>query len=132
MAEPVTTDPHITVADDARDVDVQEPFTELEGRRQLAPLDGNAHNHSIPSHAAWWRAGVYRRIGTKPHVVSTRVWTAVLMAIDGSIALLATFVGGAARFGATPAQLLRGPMYLALAATLPVVWVGAMFLGTFL
>ena len=46
-----------------------------------------------------------------------------------AIALLATFVGGAARFGAPPAQLLRGPMYLALAATLPVVWVGAMFLG---
>ena len=129
MAEPVPTDPHITLDDDARDADVQEPFTELEGRRQLAPIDGNAHNHSIPSHAAWWRAGVYRRIGTKPHVVSTRVWTAVLMAIDGAIALLATFVGGAARFGAPPAQLLRGPMYLALAATLPVVWVGAMFLG---
>jgi exopolysaccharide biosynthesis polyprenyl glycosylphosphotransferase len=118
------------VGDHPRGVNGREPFTELEGVRQpLAPLYGNEHNPSVRSQAGWWRAGVYRRVGAKPRVVSARVWTIVLMVLDGCIALLATLIGGFARFGDTPAQLLQGPMYLALTATLPVLWVGAMFLG---
>src|ERR1039457_3047937 len=109
---------------------MQEPFTELEGvRRPLAPLYGSGDNHSAQSQAGSWRAGVYRRVGPKPQVVSRRLWTIVLMGLDGSIALLATLIGVIARFGGTPAQVLQGPMHLALTATLPLLWVGAMFLG---
>lgn len=130
MAEPVTTDPHVTVADRARGLEAQEPFTELEGvRRPLAPLYYGNQQGPVPAHPGWWRAGVYRRVGPRPRVVSTRVWTIALMVLDGSIALLATLIGGIARFGDTPAQLLQGPAYLALTATLPGLWVGAMFLG---
>jgi len=130
MAERVTRNPQIAVGDHPRGVDVHEPSTELEGVRQpLAPPYGNGRNASVQSQAARWRAGMYRRVGPKSRVVSTRVWTIVLMLLDGCIALLATLIGGFARFGDTPAQLLHGPMYLALTATLPVLWVGAMFLG---
>jgi exopolysaccharide biosynthesis polyprenyl glycosylphosphotransferase len=132
VAEPMTTDPRISTAARPRGADVHEPFTELEGVRQPSgadPLYGNGHSAPVQSQAGWWRAGVYRRVGPKPRVVSTRAWTIVLMVLDGSIALLATLIGGFARFGDTPAQLVQGPAYLALTATLPVLWVGAMFLG---
>ncbi len=132
VAEPVASEPQISVADDIRGVSAHDALTEPEkSRNGLGPGHSTAPeaNHPIQSQDGRWRAGVYRRVGTKPQVVSTRAWTIFLMGLDGSIAILATLIGGVARFGATPAQLVQGPMYLALTATLPAVWIGAMFLG---
>jgi exopolysaccharide biosynthesis polyprenyl glycosylphosphotransferase len=123
MAFPGTTGPGTRARGDPHASDAPEPFKELHGLRQSLGAD------SPQSQVGWWQAGAYRRVGTKPRVVSTRLWTIILMGVDGCFAILATLIGGFARFGDTPAQLIQGPMYLALTATLPVLWVAAMLLG---
>jgi exopolysaccharide biosynthesis polyprenyl glycosylphosphotransferase len=135
---PVTTGPQVGVASDGGAGAASEPSIELDGVRQSdathrqgngARSDGRDKPAPRQTQTNWWTAGVYRRVAAKPRVVSIGAWTALLMAIDGSMAVLAVIVGGAVRFGDASTQLLSGVPYLALAAALPVLWVGAMLLG---
>ena len=132
MAKPLTMNPGVAIPARPRQVDVQEPLIELEGIGQ--PFDDastrdNGPTQSGSSQADRWSAGMYRRVAAKPRVVSTRVWTIVLMGVDGSMAMLAVIIGNLVRFGGTSPQLVSGVPYLVLGATLPVLWVGAMLFG---
>ena len=84
---------------------------------------------SHQSETVWWPTRGYPRVAAPPRVVSRRAWTSLLMCVDGSMAMLAALIGSVVRFGDTPTQLLYGVPYVALAATLAPLWVGAMFLG---
>jgi exopolysaccharide biosynthesis polyprenyl glycosylphosphotransferase len=123
MADRVTADAQ---------ADLREPRIEVEGSvqpgRDAARRDeGTAYPTKLQ--AGTWSARVYPRAGTRPRVVNLGAWTILLMCVDGCMAAFAVFVGSAARFGGTPPQMFSGIPYLALAAALPVVWVGAMSLG---
>jgi hypothetical protein len=131
VADPVTTDPTARDVTNGRELRESEAFVGLEGiarplRAAPAPV-GSAWNDAPSS--SWWSTGAYRRIAARPRVVSNWVWTILLMALDGTMALLAALAGSAVRFGDTPPQVVRGVPYLAYAAALAVIWIGAMLLG---
>jgi exopolysaccharide biosynthesis polyprenyl glycosylphosphotransferase len=134
VADRLTTDPAIgVVAAHLQGLDVQEAVVELDGARRpytaAAAVDIDRNRSSGAPRPLWWTAGEYRRVAAKPRVLSVRVWAMVLMAVDGSMALIALLVASALRFGDTPAQLIHGVPDLAIAATLPILWVAAMALG---
>ena len=133
MAEPVTTDPHITVADHPRDVDVQEPFTELEGvRRPLAPLYGNEHKHALeervepPQHSTPELRLASPRCPRSLCGGGSRHWSGWTC----SWRLIASGVGFVVRFGSGEiSQSLQGVPYWLIAAFLVPIWVAVLAAG---
>jgi exopolysaccharide biosynthesis polyprenyl glycosylphosphotransferase len=134
VAEHATTESRLETGVEAGELLAQDGLVELDGvARPYGRFAGEGNGRpetSPPVHTAWWTAGGYRRVGTKPRVASVRVWTILLMTVDATMALLAAVTGSVVRFGdATTTPLLHGVPYLALGAALPVLWVGAMLIG---
>ena len=131
MAEPVaTTDPPVTGADHARGVDMQEPFTELEGvRRPLETPYGNepihpmvessSGGHSTPTPEAMRRAELPS--------VSLQQWVAALIGLDLLVALVSSGAGFVVRFGSTQmSPSLQGVPYWLIATLIVPIWVAVL------
>jgi exopolysaccharide biosynthesis polyprenyl glycosylphosphotransferase len=98
--------------------------TEVQG-----PAQANGGNQSAEVEATFWPTRVYPRIASQAQRVSIRRWIAFLIVLDALVATLAVGIATFARFAATPAQLNDRLPYVALAATFPVLWIGAMLLS---
>jgi len=100
------------------------PESQIEGKRH--PAAAGIHRQT---HAAFWPTSVYPRVTSQSQRVSTRRWVAFLVVIDAVVATLAVAVATLARLGATSEELSNRLPYVTLAATFPVLWVGAMVLS---
>ena len=106
------------MGDHLRDVNVREPFTELEGVRQPhAPLYGNEHKHALKERSSLHNTrSAAASLAALPSV-SLRRWIAALVGLDLLMALIASGIGFLVRFGSgETSQSLQGVPYWLIAA----------------